>query len=355
MSDTAAVADSTPAPTTLLAPTDPQEYATWRSTGKLPEPKEGKPKEASTPSPESSSGSPEEKIAPAPEAGKTKQEPRSRSDAETRLAEVLADLSKAGLTPKELKTFKREAQQVVSGEKDAPPASSTAPELKAPVKPDFKNWKGTWVELEAAKEKYYDELGDYKVAKALQDFQRTQATQALNARMAARVAAAAEHYGGGAARDTIVSTAQTLFAKDSPLPGVVHALIDQSPVIEHLLYTLGSKAEDLAEFIATAKSNPGQAVRKVVLMEQLIQDELAKGGKKPDAEKTDDPAAGERDENGRFKTPVRQVTKAPPPPREVSGRAVVPPDGIDSAVSDGDFRAFQAKSNARDLARRRGQ
>ena len=372
-------ADSSPAPETpatatpetAVAPRDPQQYAEWRTTGKVPAaaPKANKPK-SEEPATSKDSSAPEkgEKGAPAPEAGNnSKQEQRPRDNAESRLRELLNDLKTAGFTPAELKTFRRESQAAAAaGDKDAkPPASSAAPqqqqqqlrpgEPKPPVKPDFEHWSGTWEEREAAKDKYSEELSDYKVAKALYDFQIQQA-QAQQAReLSGKIAEAQKRYGAEAGQ-TIVETAKALGfgSTNSEIPGTIRALVDQSPVIVDLLYVMGQKPEDFSELVSLAKTDPGKAIRKIVLLESLVVDELAKGAK-PDQPVSDDTGEAQRDEQGRFLSPAKpKVSQAPPPAKEVSGRASAPPDPIEGAVKSGDFRAFREKQNARDLARHRG-
>src|SRR5215831_17525740 len=129
--------DTTPAPEastgqTITPPKDPEAYSKWRLTGDVPQKKKPPGKE-SAPSGDRSSNADrqsakedsdegeepdeeesEEKPAPAPEAGKKKQEQQQhyrKGSAQDRLDGLLADLRRAGLTPAELKTFRREAQQ----------------------------------------------------------------------------------------------------------------------------------------------------------------------------------------------------------------------------------------------------
>jgi len=104
-----------------------QPYAEWRQTGKLPEAKPTQPKGESAPPKESSAEGeePKGKSAPASETGNKDQEKQKppRDNAATRLNELLDDLRKAGLTPAELKTFKREvkeAEKAVEQPKAAP-------------------------------------------------------------------------------------------------------------------------------------------------------------------------------------------------------------------------------------------
>jgi hypothetical protein len=361
----------------MTAPTDPQAYAEWRQTGVVVPPKAAPAPAKDT----SASGEPGEKGAPASEAGKPTQETRRRGDAETRLTALLQDLKTAGLTPAELKTFKRAAAP--AGDKDVKPASSAAPgatrhlpltyrgaaavELNAPVKPDFAKVKPdgtpwTWEEMEAAKEKYHEENAEYRSAKAVMDFEIRTAQAAQETGLRGKIAEAVTRYGEGA-HQTIVDTAASLGfgargAAAGEIPGVVQALIDQSPVIVDLLYVMGEKPEDLAAFLALAKSNPGAAVRKLVFTEQLVIDELRKGKGAAPPDAGTEPAAG-RDPSGRFTAPAPvkpKASAAPAPADEVSGRAPTPQDELAAAANKGEFtREWMAKANARDIARKQGK
>jgi hypothetical protein len=106
----------------IEVPRDGAAYAEWRQTGKLPEAKPAQPKGESAPPKESSAEGqvPKGKSAPVSETGKQDQEKQKpRDNAATRLNELLEDLRKAGLTPAELKTYKREAQQGCSPKSDS--------------------------------------------------------------------------------------------------------------------------------------------------------------------------------------------------------------------------------------------
>ena len=99
-------------------PRDGAAYATWRQTGKLPEAKPAQPKGESAPPKESSAEGQEskEKSAPVSETGNKDQEKQKppRDNAAARLNELLEDIKRAGFTPAELKTFKREAQKATA-------------------------------------------------------------------------------------------------------------------------------------------------------------------------------------------------------------------------------------------------
>src|SRR5690242_122777 len=104
-------AASSPAPITSEASKTPEfvpgiptgeARMEWRKTGKKPAPKESPKTEAPAASTEEVSDAPPEKAesesAAAPEAAPVQEpKPKPRSNAETRLSEILADLKKAGL------------------------------------------------------------------------------------------------------------------------------------------------------------------------------------------------------------------------------------------------------------------
>lgn len=342
------LAASSPAP---AVPTDPKAYAEWRQTGKTPEPSQ--PKEESAPSKDSAAGDePAQKTAPASEAGKKQEiKERPRSNAETRLNELLEDLRHAGLSPAELKTFKREAQRQekpAEPQKAAPERTEKPAGLEPPKKPKPEDFEGkTWEEYEAAKDKYYEDLADFKAQKRLEDFRAEQKQESQQREMQDRLSDAKQRY-GAEAEPAIIEAAGAIF-NDAQVHAVVKALVNDSPVLVDLLYVAASKPEDFAALLSEARTNPGAAIRRIVLLEKLVQEELAKGGK-PEAG-----SAATRGEDGKFKAPEKKVTGAPPPPKEVSGRGTSPPDEIESAAKNGDFRSYRDAANRRDLARAQGR
>jgi hypothetical protein len=351
-------AQAAPSPA-IEVPRESAAYAEWRQTGKLP----AQPKnEASAASQDHSAAGekPAEKSAPASEAGKGTQERKpARDNAAARLNELLDDLRRAGFTPAELKTFKREAQQRTDTPAAAPakePASEQTANPAEPKEPKAEDF-ATYEEYKAAERKYYRDLTQFEVNKALKSDRDQRAAEASQQTVRQKMEEAHGRYGDEGV-DVISSAARALAGngKDIPasIPAAVGQMIDGSEVWPDLLFTLGGKAEDLAAFVQLARTDPGGAIRKVVLMERLITEELAKGGK-PGA------GAGEtgRDESGKFvaekKTPEKKTTSAPPPPREVSGRGTAPPDEIEGAVKNNDFRRFRQSQNSRDVARIRGR
>ena len=335
---------------TLTPPADPEAYTEWRLTGKMPVEKKQPKKEDSAPSEpaEGESGEeleePEEKR-PAPEPGKKKQEHRKGS-AEGRLNELLADLRRAGLTPSELKTFRREVAQ-------APPAPQPAQtSVNPPVpqkltEPKLENFR-TWEEFRAAERAYNAQQVDERIREAYVQMQAQQAQDQVNRQAAERLNEARQRY-GEEAESSIVSAARGLFGDQSIHPAI-KGIVNESPVIADLLYVMGSSQSDFDEFIQTARTNPGEALRRAVMLEQLVKDELRKSSSNG---KSANSTEGERDESGRFLPAKREAP--PPPAREVSGRASPPTNEADAAFNRGDIRAYMNAKNREQFAQKKGR
>jgi hypothetical protein len=344
-------------------PTGSTEYAAWRMTGKTPAAAPAaKPKpEASAASSNETSGAGEKSAesTPASEPGE-EQEAKPRSNAVTRLNELLADLKHAGLSPSELKTFKREAQQAAKPETESKPKEApeqTAKPAEAPKKPKQEDFK-TWEEFDAARDKYNEDYVAYQTQKAIGEYRAQQAGEKMQADLKAKLDDAKGRY-GDEAQPTIVSSAKAIF-NDAAVSPVITTMLNESTVLTDVLYTLGSKAEDLAEFVELAKSNPGAAIRKLALVEHLVKEELAKTGsgtktpaKAAAPAEADGAETPGRDVTGKF-TPAKKVSDAPPPPREAGGTAAPPADEVETAAHANDFSRFRSASNRRDLAKRKG-
>jgi hypothetical protein len=334
-----AVESSTQATAVLEVPSNPDstEYADWRLTGKIPAAPKPKPED---PAPSTYTVK-SEKAAPVSETGISQQEPR-HSKAERRLTELLEDLKRAGLSPSELKTFKREAQK--TAEAARPPEQTVKPADEAPKRPKYEDFK-TLEEYQAAEDKYHEDATEYRIQKALKEDRARQAQEAGQREMRERLQKAKERYGEGA--DTrIIQTAKDIFNNGDVNPAV-KAVLNDSDVLVDVMYVMGSKAEDLAEFLEEAKTAPGKAIRRAVLLERLVKEELAKSIKEPARKASEEPEEEEEP------PPAKKVTKATAPPREASGNASTPPDVVQSAVSANDARRYFAEQNRRDLQRRR--
>lgn len=332
-----------------MLPTDSE----YRKTGK-PSAVEPAPKADSTPATSSEPSSEGETETASEAATDTKQDKRSepkppRSTADSRLRELLDDLKRAGLSPAELKSFKRDAQREAEPKSDERSSSASAPEhtdkpaAKQPTyedqhpKPKLEDFDSIEAHTEA--------LTDWKLDK--REFERSQreAAEAQSKAIREKLADANSRYGEGA--ETSIRSAAKSIAESADVHPAVKSVLTDSAVLADVLYTLNSKEGELASFIQLAKENPNAAIRKAVLLEHLISQELSKGA----------PSETERDESGKFvaQKPAKKVTEAPPPPREASGRNAAPPDDVASASKTLDFAAYRAAQNRRDLQRSQGR
>jgi hypothetical protein len=159
------------------------------------------------------------------------------------------------------------------------------------------------------------------------------ATEAAQKELKTRIEAAKKLYPDFDQRSQAIVNALT---SDTQMPHAVKALVNDSPVFEHLLYTLGDPAS-MADLIATAKTNPAMALRKIVATEILIQQELDKAAK---AEKVAVKSESEK--------PVSEAKpRAPKPPAEVGGRGAASEDAAVAAARNGNFSAFSDEMSRR--------
>lgn len=328
-----------------------------RQTGK-PEP--GKPAAPAASKPEASSAEgkePEEKAAPASEAGKKPSQEPKRTTAVDRKAELNAEI-------RDLLKQRDALRAEVSGKPDVKPESSPAPAkpkaeaskaLEAPKKPQLSDFSGddAWQKYEEARDKYYEDLADYKAAKRLDDYVQRQREEATRRELLTSVESAKGRYGPES--EAAIAQAADVLASDE-IPVEVRRVINDSDVMIDLLYVAAKDPAELDAFVSLAKSNPLAAVKKIAVMEHLIRQELAQGGKS--GQEPTERAMPERGEDGKFvssKPPEKPQTKAPAIGTEVSGRGSAPPDPTEQAVKTGDFRKFREVENAKLMERYRGR
>jgi len=143
------------------------------------------------------------------------------------------------------------------------------------------------------------------------------------------------------------SKAQSIFQElmKPDVPREVFAVIDQSPVLADLLYTLGGTEATKTDFLEACRTNLGKALRVALLAEQEIAKELGKGKAAAGTKK-----AGEGEAEPSPETPK---PRAPKPPTEVGGRGAPGEDALKSAAKAGNFREFEAEQTRRALDRAR--
>ena len=328
-------------------PKDPKAYAEWRQTGKLPgDPKDKPSKEDPAPS-KSSADEESGKGAPASEAGHKGQ---VRTNAETRKEELNREirelLSKRDQLRKEVDTGKPPEPAGKTDVKAEPSPAPAQPESKRPVKPkqdDFDNWE----QYDAAKDKYDEDLADWKAAQRIEEYEQKQRQEAQTREMQNRLNEAKERY-GAEAEPKIVETAKTVF-NDQEVPPAIKTALGRSEVLVDALYVMGSDRAELDQFLDLAKKDPLEALRKWFTVEALVKEELATSGKTAPARGADGKFLPEK----ATEKPARQ--RPPAPPTELNGSGSPPGDIRISAAEKGDFRSFKQDADRRDIARLRGQ
>lgn len=158
-----------------------------------------------------------------------------------------------------------------------------------------------------------------------------------------KVAEAQERYG-----DSFVSTvvpAATAINKELGDQNLAAKLLNSSPYLSDILFTLGGEEATLQRFIRTAKSDPSAAIRYVVNLENDIAAELTKESAVAEESST-------RNDKGQFtakETPAKpKTTSAPKPPAVVSGGSTSAFDVSDESLSPEEW----ARKRTEDLKRR---
>jgi hypothetical protein len=339
---------------TVSVPTNAEDYAEWRASGKLPERRTPSKGEASAAPKKHSvdSDKPSESTAPVSETGDVRQ-----GNVQKRIDKVIA----------ERETFRRENEALkaqIAAKQDAKtpgsspaaekaPASTAQPaDPKRPVKPNASDFK-SWEEYETAKDKYDEDLADYKAEQRIQKLKEEMRQSAATQAMQTKLDEAKSRY-GDEAEPKILDTAKTVF-EDQAIAPAIKTAIGRSKVMVDALYVMGSDPDELASFVDLSIKDPLEALRKWYTVEALVQAELEKLAGKPDAGKPETngntPA---RDEDGKF-LPARITKKAPAPPTELGGNSSPPGDERDRAAATGNVRAFFNDANRRDMARWKGQ
>lgn len=339
-------AASTPA---LEIPKGSQDYANWRLTGKLPKAAEAAketPAESAEAAAADTSKETQSENAAESEAAQQQESKGKGKGAEDRIKQLIAE-------KKELeRKLAEKAEQKPEGKETKPAESSTAKpaeqKLEAPKKPKLDDFK-TYEEYDAAKDKYFEDLADYKAMERLNKHIQQQAQQARNQQLAQQLTDARTRY---ADADQVIAPAAKAIMEDAAIPPVVKAMVDDSPVMLDVLYKLGKG--ELSKFVETARTKPLDAVRQLAALEAELKGTVKESTGKQAARGADGKfAKAEEAEAPAKETPKETVTKAPPPPREVGGRGSQPPDEVQAAVKANDFRTFRNAQNRRDLAGRR--
>lgn len=304
----------------------PEQRSHFRNTGEMPEPPK---KEESAPSDATKESTSEaEKPEPAgetepPKPQETPRKPGNR--AEQRIKELLSETKRLEAEVASLKAPKPAVEAPKPIEQSKPQPQPTRP------KPTIEDKNEDGTPKFKAYEDFVEDLADWKAEQRLAQAERTQAQQAQQRALEAKISEAKNRY---EKFDEVVRPAFTAITTDQAISGVVKAMLNDSELLPDLLFTIGSDQKELDAFVEMAKKQPGKAIRYIALTESLIRDELESKAKP----ETKEP-------------PAKPQTSAPKPPSEVGGRAATPSDEMAAAAKANDFRKFKAEGNRRDLAR----
>lgn len=338
--------DSAPAALPELSSLTPAERQTWRETGNLPEKRDSAP--AKKDNAVADSAPPEKETKPAANASDSATDPqqkphlKTKEDTEKRIREFLDE----NKTLKErLAALEREKTQSA---RESRQESQPAAEVYKPLdeKEFFKtNPKATYEDFVRAAGKHE---GVWAARQEIAAENQRRAQAEAQKELSTKVAEAKTRYPDF---DEKVAPAVGKIMDDQQIPYAVKSVINDSPVFTDLVYVLADP-KALQDIIQTAKTNPGAALRKIFITEQLVQAELAKGktatANKGDASEVD--AGRERGADGKFvassesreKSSAEPITRAPRPPVEVGGRGSAPEDGAVAAVKADDYRSAAA-------------
>lgn len=276
---------------------------------------------------------------------------KTKEDTERRFNELL-DSKKA--LEREVETLRREKTQPA---RESRQESQPAAEVYKPLdeKEFFKtNPKATYEDFVRAAGKHE---GVWAARQEIAAENQRRAQAEAQKELSTKVAEAKTRYPDF---DEKVAPAVGKIMDDQQIPYAVKSVINDSPVFTDLVYVLADP-KALQDIIQTAKTNPGAALRKIFITEQLVQAELAKGktatANKGDASEVD--AGRERGADGKFvsgpdkedKASAEPKPRAPKPPSEVGGRGTAPEDQLRTAAEKGDFRSFEAEQTRRMKAR----
>ncbi len=273
-------------------------------------------------------------------AAKKTQETHRKPGAEARIKELSA----------RTKQLEKDLEEARKPKETKPAESSTAkPEPKPAAvpetrpKPTFQDKGPDGNPKYKSFEDYNEDLVDWKVEQKTAAREREQQVNAQQQTLGKQLEEARGRY---ADFDPVTKPLIQDLMKPE-IPREVFAVINDSPVLADLLYTIGGTEATKADFLDACRTNPGKALRVALLMEQEIVKELGKGktGKDGEGKK-----AGEGDGKA---APEAVKPRAPKPPAEVGGRGAPGEDALISAAKTGDFRAFDAEQTRRAVASRR--
>jgi hypothetical protein len=328
--DANTVVDSSPAAEEVqdsgidLADLSAEQYDAFMLHGTMPE---AKPAETATQPPKTIE-TPEEsgRSKGNQEAGKGKGVEARIEQLDSKIQELQARLARKADLERQLDSD--------SGAKTAPPpvTETKSAELKAPVKPRVEEFK-TWDEYEAAKDKYSEDLTDYRVSKAIQEDRAQRAEEAKKQQQESEGKQAAEKWNKqveSAAKEhsdwnDVIAPVKDLVGKDPRFQAGASFLLESEAGAE-ILYHLGSNPDEASQIAAMSPIKQIAALARI----ELSLTKPAQSVKTPPGPK--------------------KVTETPPPPSELAGRNQLAPDPLAAAREADDIEEIFRLANAKDIA-----
>ena len=342
----------TPAALPELSSLTPEQRQTWRATGNLPTKQDSAPAKKETTQADSSTAATKTADASDSATEKDAQKPhlKTKEDTATRIRELLEE-------NKTLRTRTEEGERRRSEpeKREAKQESHPAPEVYKPLDAD-EFFKGNPAKGQSGHKTYEDFVrasgkheGQWAARQEIAAENSRKAQVEAAKEMNEKLSDAQKRYPEWN-QDRFQATAKA-FMDDPQISPAIKGMIDQSPVIVDLLYVFDSDPKAKADFINTCKTNPAAAVRKLVLTEQLVMEQLNKG-KSATTEKTSEAtskATPERGTDGKFQkkeeAAAEPISRAARPVPEVGGRGSATEDGLVAAVKSDDFRSFKNAAN----------
>jgi hypothetical protein len=318
------VAESSTAPS--LDTLDPEQYAEWRASGKMPEaPTEAESASADT----SATGAPKAPAETAPASDPAKpQEQAKPKGAESRKAELAAEIQDLLKKRRELR------DEVERGVKPAAQPPAAAPAAVQDPEPIFNDILAKAASYEDAVQEFQRAHGKWMIRqdRSEQDRKARERTASEQRDIflgkVEKATAAHEDF------EQVVSAATDL-TFDSPTGLAMKEAIDDSELPGELVYHL---AKNPSEFHRIAKLSPVKAIRELGKIEETLAGTTA-------------PTNGA---SGTASAPVlRKQTNAPAPITVLAAKNTAPTDEAFQAVKDDDFTRFKQLEDARELKKLR--
>jgi hypothetical protein len=299
-----------------------EQHSEWMNTGKLPM---LDPAAEVAEKPLAGAAKADE---PAPESAPGFQQEHKGKGADTRKAELNREIQ-------DLLARRAELRAEVTPKTDVKAAPSPAAVAEAPKEPEAPVFgekpDETWDQFEKRQHQYVKDLARFEAGQLLKADREQAAQTAKQAETAAAEAAVKETWSKrvGEAQTKHADYAEVAFSESTPIPGVVHLFLMNSPLGAEVLYRLGEN--ESAEGKRIAALPPGEAVVALA--------EIAAGLKVADPKPKS--------------APVVPITKAARPGVDLKATQGATVDPTRDAIERNDVTAFFEARNAQTIAKRK--